>query len=406
MRETFNIIFFPRKTRANKDGEYPVYARITINGERLVIATNASVKPGKWSLKTGCAAGSSEDAQRLNSYLETYRKQIFDHYAIMLKREIAINPVTLKKQILGIQDDKRSVLEVFATHNEQVETRVGFEYAKATALKFRSTLKHIREYIAHRYKRNDLALGQIDHSFVTEFEYYLKNVKSCNHNSALKYVKLFRKIVRHCLAHGWMERDPFAGYKSKVKHVERDFLTTQELSRFENLVFSMPRLELVRDIFVFSCYTGIAYIDISKLTKENLIEDEEGGSWVSMIRTKTQTRFQIPMLPKALEILKKYEAHPVCVNRNRLLPTFSNQKMNAYLKEIAHLADVNKHCTFHVARHTFSTTVTLTNGVPIETVSAMLGHKNIRTTQIYARILKEKIGADMKVLKEKLDKRE
>jgi hypothetical protein len=189
----------------------------------------------------------------------------------MLKREIPVNPVSLKKQILGIQDDQRSILEVFAKHNEQVEARVGHEYAKATALKFRSTLKHIREYITYRYKRGDLSLSQIDHSFVTEFEYYLKNVKNCNHNSALKYVKLFRKIVRHCLGHGWMERDPFAGYKSKVKHVERDFLTTQELTRIENLVFTMPRLELVRDIFVFSCYTGVAYIDISKLTKENLI---------------------------------------------------------------------------------------------------------------------------------------
>jgi site-specific recombinase XerD len=406
MRETFNIIFFPRKTRSNKNGTIPVYARITINGERLVMATNVSIQPGKWSKRNGCVAGNSEDAQRTNSYLETFRKQIFDHYSAMLKREIPVNPVSLKKQILGIQDDQRSILEVFAKHNEQVEARVGHEYAKATALKFRSTLKHIREYIAYRYKRGDLSLSQIDHSFVTEFEYYLKNVKNCNHNSALKYVKLFRKIVRHCLAHGWMERDPFAGYKSKVKHVERDFLTTQELTRIENLVFTMPRLELVRDIFVFSCYTGVAYIDISKLAKENLIEDEEGGLWVSMIRTKTQTRFQIPLLPKALEIVKKYESHPVSVNRNRLLPTFYNQKMNAYLKEIAHLADVKKHLTFHVARHTFSTTVTLTNGVPIETVSAMLGHKNIRTTQIYARILKEKIGVDMKVLREKLEKRE
>lgn len=369
------------------------------------ICTNRGIKPGKWSTKHGNAAGNSEEAQSINSYLETFRKRIYDNFTALVQRNIPVNTVSLRKQILGIQDDQKSILDVFAKHNAQVEARVGHEYAKATALKFRSTLKHIREYIAYRYKRNDLPVAEIDHSFVTEFEIYMKNVRNCNHNSALKYVKLFRKIVRHCLAHGWMERDPFAGYKSKVKHVERDFLTTQELSRIENLVFSIPRLELVRDIFVFSCYTGIAYIDISKLSKENLIEDEDGGLWISMIRTKTQTRFQIPLLPKSIEILEKYKSHPVSVNRNKLLPTFSNQKMNAYLKEIADRAQVKKHCTFHVARHTFSTTVTLTNGVPIETVSAMLGHKNIRTTQIYARILKEKIGADMKVLKEKLDKR-
>jgi site-specific recombinase XerD len=383
-----------------------IYARITINGERMAIATNRTIATGKWSSRTGLAKGATEEAQSINSYLEAYRAKIFDAYTEMLNRNIPVNPVNLRKQILGIKDDQRSILEVFAKHNEQVEARVGHEYAKATALKFRSTLKHIREYIAYRYKRNDLPLSQINYEFVNQFEFYLKNTKNCNHNSALKYVKLFRKIVRHCMANGWMDCDPFAGYKSKVKHVERDFLTTQELSRIENLVFTIPRLELVRDIFVFSCYTGIAYIDISKLSKENLIEDEDGGLWISMLRTKTQTRFQIPLLPKSIEILEKYKSHPVSVNRNKLLPTFSNQKMNAYLKEIADRAQVKKHCTFHVARHTFSTTVTLTNGVPIETVSAMLGHKNIRTTQIYARILKEKIGADMKVLKEKLDKRE
>jgi integrase len=199
-----------------------------------------------------------------------------------------------------------------------------------------------------------------------------------------------------------MHVDPFAGYKSKVKHVERDFLTKDELSAIENKVFSIPRLELVKDIFIFSCYTGIAYIDISKLTKENLLKDEDGALWVNLLRTKTQTRSQIPLLPKALEIVKKYESYPVNNNLNRLLPTFSNQKMNAYLKEIADLCGIRKHLTFHVARHSFSTTVTLTNGVPLETVSAMLGHRSIRTTQIYARILKVKIGEDMKALQTKL----
>lgn len=167
------------------------------------ICTNRGIKPGKWSTKHGNAAGNSEEAQSINSYLETFRKRIYDNFTALVQRNISVNTVSLRKQILGIQDDQKSILDVFAKHNAQVEARVGHEYAKATALKFRSTLKHIREYIAYRYKRNDLPVAEIDHSFVTEFEIYMKNIRNCNHNSALKYVKLFRKIVRHCLAHGW-----------------------------------------------------------------------------------------------------------------------------------------------------------------------------------------------------------
>ena len=405
MKNSFTIIFYPRRSRATKNGQFPIYARVTINGERLNLATHRGVEPGKWSATHGNAKGNSEEAQSINSFLESFRNNIHRHYTELLNRNLEVSPTSLKKQILGIRDDQRTILEVFAQHNAEVESRVGKEYAKATALKFRSTIKHIREYISHRYKKNDLNLNQIDHSFVHEFDLYLKNVRNCNHNSALKYVKLFRKIVRKCLAHGWMEKDPFAGFKGKVKFVERDYLTEQELSAIEEKEFNIQRLDLVRDIFVFSCYTGISYIDITKLNNDNIIQDNDETMWISMLRTKTKGRMQIMLLPKALELLKKYEQYPVNSNKNLLLPTFSNQKMNAYLKEIAHLCEVKKHLTFHTARHTFATTVTLTNGVPMETVSAMLGHKSLRTTQIYSRILKVKIGIDMKDLREKLAKR-
>ncbi len=402
MKNTFTILFFPRKTRTTKGGEYPIYARVTINGERLVLATKQSVADGKWNTKTGAVKGQQEDALRVNSYLEAFRKQLFDHYTEMLNRGIPVTTITYKKQMLGIQDDQKTIVNVFEKHNAQIEARIGHEYARGTLVKFRSTLKHLLAYINVQYQQTDLPLGQLDHSFVTEFEFYLKNTKGCSHNSALKYVKLFRKIIRQCMAHGWMTVDPFVGYKSKVKHVERDFLTKEELETIEKKEFSIPRLQLVKDIFVFSCYTGIAYIDVSKLTKDNLVQDEHGTLWVNLFRTKTNTRSQIPLLPQALEIIRKYESYPVNNNLNRLLPTMSNQKMNAYLKEIADLCGIRKHLTFHVARHSFGTTVTLTNGVPIETVSAMLGHRSIRTTQIYARILNVKIGHDMKVLQNKL----
>jgi site-specific recombinase XerD len=206
------------------------------------------------------------------------------------------------------------------------------------------------------------------------------------------------------MANGWLNKDPFSNYKAKVKDVVRVYLTEEEIQTIINKDFKIERVAMVRDIFVFSCFTGLAYIDVKQLTKNNISLGIDGDKWIFKNRQKTDTTSKIPLLPMAQEIINKYENHPVCINEDRLLPILSNQKMNAYLKEIADLCEINKDLTFHIARHTFATTITLSNGVPLETVSKMLGHTSLKTTQHYAKILDKKISEDMMILKSKFKK--
>ncbi|HTL82737.1 MAG TPA: site-specific integrase [Bacteroidia bacterium] len=346
MQNTFNIIFYPKRTKLTKDGKNPIYARVTINGERVEFSSQREIEPGQWNRKMARAKGQTAEALSLNTFLESFRTKIYDHYRELLDLQLPVNGITLKKQFMGIRDDQKTILDVFAHHNKQVNSRVGHEYAAATASKFKSTFNHLQAFIIHKYSRKDFPANQIDHEFIHEFDYYMKNVKKCNHNSALKYVKLFRKIVLICSANGWIEKDPFANFKSKVKPTERDFLTKQELRTLEEYQFPMQRLGLVRDIFVFSCYTGLAYIDVAKLTPHDLVHEKD-ETWIHIFRTKTNGRTQVPLLPKAAEIIAKYADHPVSSTKNRLLPAFSNQKMNAYLKEISDLCEIRKHLTFH-----------------------------------------------------------
>ena len=269
--------------------------------------------------------------------------------------------------------------------------------------RYETSLKHTKNFLLWKYNISDISIEKIDYSFIMEYEFYLRSVRKCANNTAVKYIKNFHKIINICLANGWLTKDPFANYKSKVKEVIREYLTEREIQDLMEKELVSDRLELVRDIFIFSCFTGLAYIDVKQLSKDNIVLGIDGDKWINKNRQKTDTSSRIPILPTAQFIIDKYANHPVCVNEDKLLPIFSNQKMNAYLKEIATVCGINKELTFHIARHTFATTVTLSNGVPIETVSKMLGHTNLKTTQHYAKILDKKISEDMQVLKAKFN---
>ncbi|MEM9897154.1 MAG: site-specific integrase [Bacteroidota bacterium] len=280
-----------------------------------------------------------------------------------------------------------------------VKKQIGKDFALGTYKRFETTLKHIQEFIQYQYRLDDVFLSEIRFQFVTDLEFYLKTVKECNHNSTLKYIRNFRKIINLAVKNEWMDRDPFMKYQVKLKETKRGFLDKDELSNLANKELSVERLDQVRDVFVFCCYTGLSYSDVEKLTTRDISKGIDGEYWIFTERKKTGTDSNIPLLPKALEIIEKYAENPSVINSGQILPMISNQKMNAYLKELATLCGIDKHLTFHMARHTFATTVTLTNGVSIETVSSMLGHKNIRTTQIYAKVVQSKVSDDMMKLK-------
>jgi len=402
MHHSFSTIFWIKRGKANKSGKAPIYTRVTINGKRAEISTGQKIEPERWNANSGNVKGNREDARIINTALENIRNKIKSIYYDLAEKKSYVSADMVKDSFLGRKRNEYSVLEVFKHHNEQVYAQIGKEYALATYKRYQTTLMLTEEFIKHKYNRSDMKLSELKYSFITDYEFYLKTVRNNNHNTTIKYLRNFKKIIHLAVANDWLDKYPFSAHKVTLKEVKRDFLTQEELDGIDQKQFATDRLNLVKDIFVFCCYTGLAYVDVAKLRSNNITTGIDGEHWLSIERTKTGNPSNVPLLPSALSIIKKYQNHPEAVNKGLLLPVISNQKLNAYLKEIADICGINKHLTFHIARHTFATTVTLTNGVPIESVSSMLGHKNLRTTQIYAKVVKKKVSEDMKMLKEKL----
>ncbi|MEY3499186.1 MAG: hypothetical protein RL308_855 [Bacteroidota bacterium] len=401
MKTKVSILFYAKRAKASVNGLVPIYTRITINGKRIELSSNRFVEMSKWSTEAGKMKGNSEEARSINSHLDMLRIQIIDMQMELVHKKIPVTAETLKSKILGVDERARMLIPIFQDHNNKIKELVGKEYAPGTLERYKTSLSHTIEFLQWKYKVSDIEINKIDHAFVTDYEFWLRSVRNCANNTAVKYIKNFNKIIKLCLANDWLDKNPFANYKSKVKEVERVYLSEEEIQNIINKDFKTERLSLVRDIFLFSCFTGLAYIDVKNLTKSHISIGIDGEKWIFTHRQKTETASKIPILPVTQLIIDKYADHPKSNNEDRLLPILTNQKMNAYLKEIAGVCEIEKELTFHIARHTFATTVTLTNGVPIESVSKMLGHKNLRTTQHYAKVLDKKVSEDMQILRDK-----
>lgn len=402
MKTKITLHFYAKSTKANAAGLLPIYVRLTVDGNRMEFSTKKFIDSAKWSPEMSKMKGNTENARSLNEYLDLMKSKIFDIQMELIHRNEPLTIEVFKNRLLGIHERERMLIPIFEEHNRKVEELIGLEYAPGTLERYKTSLKHTKEFLQWKYRISDIVINKIDHSFVTEYEFYLRSVRKCANNTAVKYIKNFKKIIKICISNGWLDKDPFANYKSKIREVERDYLTQEEVQDIYSKVFVTERLNLVKDIFVFSCFTGLAYIDVKNLTVSNISMGIDGGKWIFTHRQKTETASRIPLLPIPEELILKYVNHPQCINEDKLLPILSNQKMNSYLKEIADVCGIKKDLTFHIARHTFATTVTLTNGVPIESVSKMLGHKSLRTTQHYAKILDKKVSEDMDLLKSKL----
>jgi site-specific recombinase XerD len=348
--------------------------------------------------------GTTEEARSINSYLDLMKTKVFNAQMELMHRKENLTIENFKEKLLGTEQRQRMLIPIFQDHNNKIKELIGKEYASGTLERYKTSLSHTIEFLQWKYKVSDIEINKIDHAFVTDYEFWLRSVRNCANNTAVKYIKNFSKIIKLCLANDWLDKNPFANYKSKVKEVERVYLSEEEIQNIINKDFKTERLSLVRDIFLFSCFTGLAYIDVKNLTKSHISIGIDGEKWIFTHRQKTETASKIPILPVTQMIIDKYADHPKSNNEDRLLPILTNQKMNAYLKEIAGVCEIEKELTFHIARHTFATTVTLTNGVPIESVSKMLGHKNLRTTQHYAKVLDKKVSEDMKILRDKFSR--
>ncbi|MBB6610832.1 site-specific integrase [Pontibacter sp. Tf4] len=401
MSKRIRIIFYLKKSRNYTAGPVPIYLRITIAGKRAEISTSRECYPKGWNASAGRAIGTRETILSLNAYLDTLQQKIYEAHRQLLEQGKEATANQVKAAYLGKQEKACTLLEALQGHNQRVEALLGLEYSPSTFKGYKTSLHHIKDFILSKYRVKDLDLKKVDYGFVSDYDFYLRSTCRCSNNSTLKYIKLLKKVIRECLHQGLLDRDPFLHYKGKVKQLERVYLTEEELEKIAAKEMITERLSQVRDIFLFCCLTGLAYTDVQQLAKENIIKGVDGETWLSVQRQKTGTPTRLPLLPAARIILDRYQQHPQCLYKNRLLPVLSNQKMNAYLKEIMDVCGINKAVTFHTARHTFATTVTLLNGVPMESVSKMLGHTSIKTTQHYAKVLDLKLSQDMQVLRNK-----
>jgi site-specific recombinase XerD len=402
MSRRFNLLFYLKKRNNYEGGVIPIYMRVSVAGKRTEFATQRTWDPTKWNPSAGRATGTKEEARELNSFLDTLKAKVYEAQRKLVDEGEAVSTDTIREIITGRNRNSKMLLEVFDYHNKQMQELVNIDFAPGTMERYETARSHTKDFIKWKFGYEDIDVNKLNYEFVADMEFYFKTVRKCCHNTSIKYISNVKKIVNICIKNGWLERDPFFGYKMCKKEVIREYLSEQEIAAVLTKDFPAERLNIVRDIFIFSCYTGLAYADIEKLKRSEIIIGIDGDKWISTTRQKTDSASRIPLLPIALEMLEKYKSHPKCINEDLLLPIFSNQNMNGYLKEIAAIVGIEKKFTFHCARHTFATTVTLTNGVPIESVSKMLGHRNLKTTQHYAKIIDRKVSDDMKALKKKL----
>jgi site-specific recombinase XerD len=406
LEKSFSLLFYLKKPKNYVKGEMPIYLRITVDGIPKEISTGRSCDPLKWNSNAGRCNGTKEDVKTLNAFLDTLQTKVYEVRRQLLEKNETITSDALKSVLKGRNENAKMILKIFQQHNDEVQSLIGKDFSASTLERYNTSFDHTKAFILWKYGVSDMDVRKLDFEFVSQYEFWLKTVRNCNHNSTIKYLANFRKIVNRCIRNGWLERDPFVGFKMTKKEVIPEFLSDHELKLITEKRFVSNRLEQVRDIFLFCCYTGLAFADVKKLKASEIGIGIDGDRWIFTSRQKTETATRVPLLPVALEILDKFKDDPQCLNSGRALPVLSNQKYNSYLKEIADVCGINKKLTTHTARHTFATTVTLGNGVPIESVSKMLGHTNLKTTQHYAKVLDKKISDDMNALRNKMSKTE
>lgn len=398
-----SVIFLTRK-HEKKTGDLKIYARITVNGKRAEFSLNRKLKASLWDNNRKRGKGSSKYVLSLNKYLDQVFTQLHESHRQLLEQGKMITATAIRKNYLGEEEAGKTLFDLITYHNTTMHA-----FLKAGTMKnYFITERCIKRFLKDKYNIEDTLLKKLDYRFMVGFEQYVRKYKpttrtGCSNNGAMKHLERLKKMSKLAVRLDWLDKDPFVNYKLQFKKTERQFLTERELKRIEETIFNVSSTEQIKDLFVFSCYTGLSYIDVEELRLDHLVKGIDGNDWLFMKRTKTDEPLKIPLLRKAKEIIEKYKAQQAILNKNRLLPIYTNPMINRTLKGIAKACNIRKNLTFHVARHTFATTITLSNGVPMETVSKLLGHTKLSTTQIYARVLEKKIGEDMQNLMKNLD---
>ena len=400
---SISVWFFIRRTRLGRSGETPIIMRITINGQNAELNTQRKVLPSLWDQRRERTTGKGAVHLEINKHLDSLRAKAMEIYSEAYENDGYVNPVYIKEVILGKHRECKLLFEVFEEHNARIELLVGKEYNETTLGRYRLCLRYFREMVAEKSQVKDIPLKHLNGEMIRNFETFLKVKKNVAQNTMIRYMKCLKKVTNLAIANGWITVDPFAGIKFSEKKVVKDFLTIEEVNAIRTKDFGIERLDIVKDIFIFCCYTGLAFIDVYNLRPEHITEDAQGRMWIHKQRQKTEIEFFVPLLDCPLQLIKKYTGHPLCKGRGTIFPVYANQKMNSYLKEIADFCGIKKHLTMHTARYTFATTITLANNIKLETVSKMLGHTNTRMTLHYAHVLNDTIAREMEKIADLVD---
>lgn len=400
-----NVLFYLKKTKKNKAGETPIYLRITVNGQRTEMSVKRNVNSNIWDEKCHRVKGKSEKIRLINNYLDEVENNLNRVYNIAIQNNKIISADYLKNMMNGKSEKNKMLIPVFEEFNVLMEREKGKKYVPKTVAQYVNALIHVKKFLNLEYNLSDIELIKLDLKFMRKFDIYLQTECNYHPNTRTKYLKIIKTVIHSAISFGYLNRNPFQGYSTTYKEGNRQYLTANEINTIESMVLQNERLERVRDVFIFICYTGISYSDLLQINKENITKGIDGKNWLTYYRIKTKVRASVPLLQSAQNILDKYKNDIECVANGKILPVISNQKFNDYLKEIATICKITKPISAHIGRHSFATTITLSNGVPMETVQKMLAHTNISTTMLYSKVVDTKVSEDMSKIEEKMKNR-
>jgi len=351
LEKSFGLFFFLKQPKTTRTTSHYVYLRITVDGISRDISLKRQWPANRWSQSTGRAVGSGRDAKDLNAYIEILSAKVYQAKSSLIEKDKSITAESLKNVITGRENETKMLLQLITKHNKKIEALMGKGYSPATLKRYQTIYQHTKDFIKWKYGTNDYCIDDLSYEFGADYVFWLRAIKNCANNSVIKYISNLKKIIMEYVRKGWLKNDPFIELKLIKDDVVRVALTKNELNAIANKTFVTDRLNNVKDIFLFSCYTGLAYVDISNLLKSQIVNGIDGIPWINIRRQKTGTSTRLPLLPIAMEIMDKYKDHPKCSEDDHVLPVLTNQKMNAYLKEIADLCGISKLLTFHIARH-------------------------------------------------------
>jgi integrase/recombinase XerD len=397
--DNFKILFIEGKNRKNKKNQSPLFCRITLNGNRKQISTGINIESEHWDTKNQVILNSHKSAILYNSQLDKIKSKVNSIYMILRLQENPFSIEDIHDKYFGKELKKSEfILSYYKQYLSKIEKLVGLEIKDNTYNKFVYVGNHLEAFLKWKYKKTDYPLKELSLQFLSDFDYYLKTEKKQEQITINKTIQRLRTPIKQAISEGYLDRDPFILHKSKTVRKTVIFLTTEELKTLEEAALQQKRLSTIQDLFIFCCYTGLAYNEMAHLEKQNIQIGFDNINWIQMKREKTQRQISIPILPKAQEIIEKYST-----DSNRIFPSISNQKFNSYLKEISAIAGIEKRLTHHIARKTFASTVLLYNDVPMEIVSELLGHSNMVITQeSYGKVVQKKVSEAMANLKDKL----